>query len=87
MNGTYGVHTRRSLHLGQRLDRRPFPRSRNSQSGCLDAQRVQNRSIITDADAEAKMNWGTKSEDVFVGLVHLMQHISLKSVVSLVINA
>jgi hypothetical protein len=64
MNGTYGVHTRCSLHLEQQVDRRPFPRTRNSQSSCFDAQRIQNRSIITDAGAEAKMNLETKSEDV-----------------------
>jgi hypothetical protein len=67
MNGTYGVHTCSwSLHLERRLDRWHFQEveTRKLQSGCLTAQRVQNRSIVTDAEAEAKMNWGTKSKDV-----------------------
>ena len=41
-------------HLEQVLARRLFPRSRNSQSGNLDIQRVQPRSIVTDADADTE---------------------------------
>jgi hypothetical protein len=72
IDGTYGVNTRRSLHLEQQVDRRPFPRTRNSQSGCFDAQGVQNRSIVTDAGAEAKMNLETKSEDVATWYNHVL---------------